>query len=476
MSHPSTRSSNGDHGVAVPPFELNRQVPCVADVDVLVLGGGPAGIGTAVAAGREGAKVALVEQYGYLGGMATAGLVGPFMTSFSADGKEQVVLGVFEELVQRMVEIGGALHPKDIPAGSSHSGFFVEGHHNVTPFDPEALKLVSFEMVEEAGVELFLHSFFVAPVMDGNGINGAVIVNKSGLQYLRAKVVIDCTGDADVAAAAGVPFEVGRKEDGKMQPMTMFFRIRNVDSETVHAYVAANPEDEGFQSFIEKARKNGDFPIETGLVGVYETHRPGEWRVNTSRIHDLDGTNVRDLTRGEIVGRRQALAIVKFLREYVPGFENVEMIDTAAQIGVRETRHIKGEYLLTADDLLHSKPFDDAIAQYAYPIDIHDPSGRGHVLHSVKTGNIYEIPYRVMIPVDVENLIVAGRSVSATHEAAAAIRVMPCAFAIGQAAGVAAALCAKEGVTPRQVNVTEVQKRLDRQGAKLPTHVLDRIR
>lgn len=447
--------------------EFIRQVPIVETCDVLVVGGGPAGFAAAVASGRAGSRTVLVDQYGYLGGMATAGLVGPFMTSYSADGETQIVRGLFDELVRRMADLGGAIHPSQVRAATSYSSYITSGHDHVTPFDPEVLKLVTFAMTEEADVRLLLHTFFVAPIVDASRVAGAVFVNKSGLRAIAAHVVIDCTGDADVAAAAGCPTVKGRSKDGRMQPATMFFRVRNVNKSRSDAYMREHPDDAEFKSLVTKAIAAGDFPIPHNECSVYETPQADVWRVNITRLHGIDGTNVQDLTRAEILGRRQVLDVLRFLRKYVPGFEQAELLDTAAQVGIRETRHIVGEYTLTAEDLLSGRTFPDVIACYSYPIDIHDPEGTGTAFVPMAQGRMYQIPYRVLVPQKVDQLLVAGRSVSATHEAAGAIRVMPAAFAMGQAAGIAAALAAKEGVPPRALDWRVLQAALRAGGAYL---------
>ena len=448
--------------------------PIVEHVDVLVIGGGPAGIGAALGAARAGAKTALVERYGFLGGAATAGLVGPFMTSFSGDGETQLIGGVFDELVRRMEAIGGAVHPERIRAGSAEAGYYIFGHDHVTPFDPEALKLVAGEMMAENNVRLFLHTSFIEPLMEGNWVKGAVVHNKSGLQAIAAQVVIDCTGDADVAHQAGVATRKGRPQDGFTQPMTMFFRVANVDDDVIDAYVAQHPEERGrlFHSIVEVAKKRGDFPIMRDKAGIYRTQQKGVWRVNTSRLQKLDGTNAHDLVYAELEGRKQVHVLMRFFREYLPGFENATLMDTAAQIGVRETRRIVGEYTLTADDLSSGRHFDDVIALQSFPVDLHPAVGDGGgtdtgLDRGFTTAPVYEIPYRCLVPKEVEQLLVAGRSVSSTREALAAIRIMPTCFALGQAAGVAGAIAVADETSVREIEIGRLHQVLIAQEAIL---------
>ncbi len=449
-----------------------REVPVTRECQVLVVGGGPAGIGAAVGAARSGARTILVERYGFLGGNATASLVGPFMTSFSADGKTQVIRGVFDELVRRMEKMGGAIHPSKVPSGVARSAYMKHGHIGVTPFDPETMKLVSAELCLEAGVELLLHTIFIDPVVEGSAVRGAILHNKGGLQAVLATITVDCSADADVAARAGVPCRQGRESDGLTQPMTMFFRVGRVDRASVDAYFRAHPEEierrMAFASCITAAQAAGDYTIPRERLSLYESPQEGVWRVNVSRILGMDGTKAEDLTRAEIEGRRQVMEILAFLRKYVPGFERCTLIDTAAQVGVRETRRIEGEYTLTRDDLVSGRDFEDTIACAAYPIDVHDPTGSGGgVSNRGETANVYRIPYRCLVPKGVEQLLVAGRCVSATHEALGAIRVMPPSFAMGEAAGTAAALAAAEGLSPRRVPVDWVREALTLRGAYL---------
>jgi hypothetical protein len=455
-------------------LQYQRDVPIVREADVLVVGGGPAGIGAAVAAGRTGARTVLAERYGFLGGNATASLVGPFMTSFSNDGTRQIIGGVFDELVRRMEKVGGAIHPERVRAGTAESGYYVFGHDHVTPFEPEVLKVVAADLVLESGSSLLLHSSFVDPIVEDGAVRGAILHGKAGLQAVRAQVVVDCSADADVAYRAGAPTTKGRESDGKMQPMTMFFIIGEVDDEAVEAHIRAHPDEAGqlFHAIVEEARTKGTFPVPRDKIGIYRTPRPGVWRVNTTRLLGLDGTNPEDLTRAEIEGRKQVFALVAFMQTYLPGFSRARLLETATQIGVRETRRIVGEYVLTLEDLATGRHFEDVIALAGYPVDIHPVDGAGGGIQNalekgMRTADVYEIPYRSLVPLHVDGLLVAGRCLSATHEAAGAVRVMPPVFAMGQAAGTASALATERGIAPRHVDVSELQSALRAQGAIL---------
>lgn len=450
-------------------MRYTKEIPVNAAGDVLVVGGGPGGIAAAIASARNGAETTLVERYGFLGGNLTAGLVGPCMTSYSLDGETQLIKGVFEEMVERMVEFGGARHPRELPGGSPHAGFITYGHHRVTPFDPETAKFVALDMVREAGINLKLHTFMADTLVEDNVVTGIVAASKSGLEALTAKVTVDCSADGDVAAGAGAEFEKGRDSDGLMQPMTLFFRVANVDDAVVEEYVSSHPEDfRPFASIVAKAREAGAFPIPRKGVGVYKTTEPGIWRVNTTRLHNYDGTNADDLTQAEIDGREQIKVLLKFFREWLPGFENSHLYDTAATMGVRETRRIVGEYTLTLEDLATGREFEDVIGLCGYPVDIHSPTGDGGGADGeMPTANIYQMPYRSLVPKDVDGLLVAGRALSATHEALGAVRVMPPVFAMGQAAGTAAALAIEWDKQPRDIPVPQLQELLERQGAYL---------
>ncbi|MBN69789.1 MAG: FAD-dependent oxidoreductase [Gimesia sp.] len=444
------------------------EIPLRETVDVAVIGGGSAGVAAATAAARNGASTVLIERYGFLGGTSTAGMVGPFMTSYTPDGKRQLVAGIFQEVIDKMVQMGGAVDPSTTEAGSAWASFIDLGHANVTPFSVEALKMAALEMVCEAGARIRFHTSFVDVVMRDQQIDGIVILDKAGLGLLRARTVIDTSGDGDIAAKAGAPFEVGRKADGKMMPVTLFLTIGNVDDERVIAWMkeheVLHPGERLFECIVKQARESGDWTLEREFLNIYREPTPGQWRVNTTRVQNVDGTNPDDLSRAEIESRRQAWELIRFFRSHCPGLENAQLLATGTQVGVRETRHILGDYVLNGADVLEGRKFEDSIAQCSYPIDIHDPQGPRGRLEGIHADH-YEIPYRCLVPRDVENLLVAGRPISADHEGAASARVIPPCYATGQAAGTAASLAIKQGVAPRDVDIDQLRTTLSEQGA-----------
>lgn len=411
---------------------------------VLVCGGGPAGIAAAVAAARNGADTLLVERYGFLGGMATAGLVNPFMTWFA--GKEQIIEGIFQEIIDRLKAKGGWGGPQP------HA------------FDPELFKVVADEICLESGVRLLLHSFVSGVSMSGSVVRSASITAKPSARQVSAAIYVDATGDADVACLSGVECDTGRDGDGLTQPMTLNFRMAGVD-------VSRIPPRQGVTELYLKAREQGRVDCPRNDILYFLTTREGEVHFNTTRVIRRDGTNADDLTAGEVESRRQVAQLVDFLVSDVPGFENAYLQMTGTQIGVRETRRIRGDYVITADDVLGARKFDDCVARGSYPVDIHDPDGGGTVLKHLAPGESYDIPYRCLLPVGVDNLLVAGRPISSTHEAHSSIRVMPIACAIGEAAGTAAAISVRDGVAPRSIDVRELQRVLVSQGANLGERV-----
>lgn len=447
------------------------------EYDVIVIGGGPAGICAAIAAARQGVKTLLIEQNGFCGGMATAGLVGPFMTCFDANGEQMIIRGLFEEIVDRMVKRGFAIHPKDVMGGTGYTSWIKIGHDHVTPFEAEGLKLVLDEMLTEAGVKVLYHTAFLEPVLTENRITGVVTASKSGIRTINGSVVLDCTGDGDVAARCGVPFEYGNEELGSVQPATMFFHISNVDSEKLEEDINKN-----LQNFYRKdgvnyrslhwrvaeARAKGDWTLDRVSIGIFRKPKRDEWCVNTSRIMGVDSTDAESLTSAEREGRRQADEIFRFLKKYVPGCENARLTATASHIGIRESRHIKGEYRLTGDDLLSAKVPEDSVFVAANSVDVHGRYGPKSNEYIPINGKYYGVPYRSLVPLKIEGLLVAGRCLSADSTAAGAVRVMPPCMAMGQAAGTAAALAVQNRVSVRDVNANELRNVLKKAGVFLP--------
>ena len=453
-------------------FSIQKQYEC----DVLVVGGGPAGVTAAIAAAREGADVLLVEQGGFCGGMATRGLVGPFMTCYDAEGKEMIIRGLFEEIVNRLVERGFAIHPSEVMGGTAYTSWIKIGHDHVTPFEAEGLKLILDEMLTETGVRVLYHTDFLVPIVENGCITGGIFHSKSGVGAASAKVVIDATGDGDVAYRAGASYEMGNEELGLMQPATMFFRISGVDSAATEADIQANlhnfyrKDGVNYRSFhwrVSEAKKNGDWSLKRVSIGLFKMPKDDEWCVNTSRIMGVDSTDSESMSAAEIEGRRQADEIFRFLKKYVPGCENATIKSTASHLGIRESRHILGEYRLLADDLLSAKVPEDRILVAANSVDVHGRFGPTSNEYVPIEGKYYGVPYRSLLPKEIDGLLLAGRCVSADSTAAGAIRVMPPCMAMGQAAGIAAAMAAEQAKSVKRIDVCELQRRLTANGAYL---------
>lgn len=442
-------------------------------IDVLVIGGGNAGCAAAIAAARHGAKTLLVERYGFLGGTATAAMVGPWMTFHS--GSKRIVGGIAQEIVERLIRKGGS------PGHVHDSSDYVS---TITPFDPEIHKAVLFEMMREAGVDLLLHAYFLRSLVRDSGVEGAVFATVAGEREYRAAFTIDTTADAYVAASAGVATQQG-DERGRVQPASLMFRLSHVDLSKTATYVRMHPDQmrtslkahervapamtavAGLYDLWNDALEHGEITVPRELVSFFISPYPDEVTVNMTRVTDVDPLDPDDLTRAEVQARGQVMQLLEFFRNRVPGFENARIAATGTQIGIRESRRIVGEYTLTRDDVLQARHFDDAVARSAYPIDIHNPSGSGTTTHRLAAGESYEIPYRCMVPAYVDRLLVAGRCISTTHEALASTRLTPTVMTLGQAAGTAAALAKQTGKRLRSVDMQALRSTLINDGVLL---------
>jgi len=413
-------------------------------VDVLVVGGGPAGFAAALSAARFGADVLLVEQFNCLGGIATAGGHNHVCLFSSWGTSKRVVGGVPWEMVRRVAEAGYGVHD-----------------NSSADFELEGMKLVLEQAAAEAGLRFLYHTFFADALVEDGRVCGAVIQNKGGRQVVRAERVIDCSGDGDVAARAGCQFDVGDEETGRCQPVTLMFVIGGVDYERVRQF---RGDDFQLRDFWKKAQESGDMrPFQDQVMGWWWTPtRPDQLGVNFTHVNFVDATSAEDLTRATVEARKQVFETVDVYRKCVPGMEGCYLVSTPNTIGVRESRRIRGDYVLTRDDLLAQAEFDDSIGYGSFFIDIHNVDGPGmdEKTYRPDAGFKYQIPYRILLPEGVDNLLVAGRCASCTHEALGSLRVMPQCGVMGQAAGTAAVLSLENGVSPRDLEVRALQQAL----------------
>ena len=439
------------------------ECPVEERYDLVVCGGGPAGFSAAICAARNGARVALIEQMGYLGGTATVNGVNVFSWGYH-DGTRLVTGGMFMEIYNELL---------------SRDALIPHWHYGWEPFDMETYKLLLDEKVKEAGVDVYLESSVVSVAMEEKRITHVMLNTIKGAIALEAKQFIDATGDGHLAMLAGVPFEIGRESDGAIQPYTMMFFVGGVDFDVIknynrrgmwqtednRTYVNGN----GFREFIEKANADGlDFIPKKTIGSMYNIPwLPGVCGINFGRVFADRTLDPRRLFDDTVIGRKQVQEGVEILKKYIPGFENCYLLETSPKIGRRESRRIKGLYTMTSEDVRVQRQFDDVIAQACYQIDIHNPTDSGSTIVRVPEGSHYDIPFRSLIPCNCDNLLVAGRCISATHEALAAVRVQHICMAMGQAAGTAAAMCVESGIKPSELDVMSLKSLLTEQGAIL---------
>jgi hypothetical protein len=424
-------------------IEPSREIPVRREVDVLVVGGGPAGTATAISAARQGQRVLLLEQTGMAGGVATGGLMSHWTGSTAH-------IGIYGEILARA---------QDCP--------------DPQVIHPEKLRSVLLEMLLEAGVEVQFYTFACDAVLAPEPVDskprkrlaGVISESKAGREAVLAKVTVDASGDGDIAARSGVPFHKGRESDGRMQPMTLMFKVGGVDTTRVVKFVGGFEDTYAIPGSDIQTLARQQLPHPAGHLLIYRSSLPGVVTCNMTNAIEVDGTKPEDLTRAEVTCRRQLGPILEFLSEQVRGFENCYLLETAAQIGVRETRHFEGLYTLTEEDILAARVFEDwAAPKVHFNFDVHNLAGSGldstGVQKHFQQARHYTIPYRCLVPKQVDGLLLAGRNISGTHKAHSNFRVMPVCAMIGQAAGTAAALCAQQDIQPRELDVREMQRLL----------------
>ena len=419
--------------------------------DVIVCGGGFAGAAAAISAARGGAKVLLIEYNNCLGGAAAECLVNPFMPYWTHDeNKKRITLstGIFSEICREMRKL----------SAEAEGAKYCENDALMTTFNEEYLKIVLQRMALSAGVRLLFHTRCVGVKKSGQSIEAVTVSNKSGIYDIKAKCFIDCTGDADVTALSGCPVRVGREGDGLCQPMTLCFRVNNVDIPEFNKVRA------DIQKLYKQYRAEGKIKNVREDILIFGTTSDTTLHFNSTRIVKHSPISAEEVTEAEIAVREQVFELFSFLKKNAKGFEKAVLASTAMRIGVRESRMIDGEYVLTQDDLTGCRKFEDSISACNYDIDIHNPEGSGTSHWYFKDGTYYTIPYRCLIPKGADNLLVAGRCISSTHEAQASYRIMPTCCTLGQAAGTAAAMAVKGDGKVRNVDISQLRKTLTENG------------
>ena len=422
--------------------------------DVLVAGGGPAGICAAVAAARQNMNVILVERYGAVGGNLTLGNVSPILGKVS-EGT------MYDEIISLLSAKHNAEEKIETRNGK-------EIH-----IDSEEAKGILIKFLYDNNVKVLLQTPVVDVILNGNTINGVILNTPMGLKAIKAKRVIDATGDGMIAYLCGCDYKVGRDDDGLTQPVTLEFTVHNVDeTKAIMCFGGSDPvklpDGRKYSEFCAECEKNGVLPKNVSIVRLHKTFYKGERNVNATQLNGFNALNEEEYYAAEVELRIQIEKIVNFLRKYIPGYENCEVKTTASTLGVRESRRIMGEYVINDGDVENGNHYDDAVVHDAwFLIDIHNPSGGGQAEGHSKMANPYDIRYGAIVPLGVDNLLISGRCISGTHRAHASYRVMAICMATGEAAGIAAALSISEGVTPRRLEALRIRNTLKNNGVIL---------
>ncbi|MDL2229199.1 FAD-dependent oxidoreductase [Treponema sp. OttesenSCG-928-L16] len=430
-------------------YEYKREIPVTGNWDIIVAGGGPAGISAAVSAAREGQKVALIERYGILGGNMVIGHVAPILGMVGKGTLRDELLSLIGVAGNDMIGETGLAHD----------------------FENAKIAIAGFVGAEK-NLDVLLQTPVVDVIMEQNSITALLISTKEGLQIIRGNYFIDASGDGDLAFFAGNPVEMGRESDGLVQPVTLEFTLTDVDEGRALSCIGdvddVQLNGERFLDFTARCAKEGLLPELMAAVRLHRTTTPGERQVNTTQKNGVNALDNTQLFPAEIDLRRQIRQLVEFLRKYVPGYEKCKIKSSSSTLGVRETRRVIGEYILTAEDMAAGRRFEDVVVHNAeFIVDIHNPAGAGQAEECIQYVKPYDIPWRSLVPVKTDNLILSGRCISGTHRAHASYRITSICIATGQAAGTAAAVCCKEKCLPRQAPVKKIQDALKNQGADL---------
>lgn len=419
--------------------------------NVIVAGAGIAGICAAVRAARMGAQVLIIEHYGFVGGMSTAGMVSPFMKH--SIGGRPLTAGIFEEIEKLMRFSGGMID----------NGFYAH-----------SFRSAAYKLLEEAGVTMLLNSEIISVTRKENTIISLNLLSGTRKIFAEADVFIDTTGDAQVVFLGGFPWKKGDEKSGRLQALTLFFRMGGIDIRKAAEYAAAHKEDffqwmdynfdysriisvAGYFSFVKKAILEKRLSPDIQYIFFTTLPSSGEASFNTSNILGFDASDSFELTRAEMAGRRQVIEVVKLLQDEIPGFENSYLIETAVQVGVRETRRGVGDYIVTGDDIKSGRKFEDSIARACYGIDIHGQKDEESRMEDIPDGEYYEVPVGALIVKDADNLLVAGRCISSTREGHSALRIMPTSAATGEACGALAALASLQARSVREITYPELK-------------------